>query len=214
MSFYQQLQSATSTSQQLLMSAPVINACRQGTITGDMYIAFLIQIYHHVSYSVPLLMAASGRVPQHQEWVRQAIVRYIDAEYGYKASLLDTIRACGVETDTWRQRASAQWIELMAAYFYDQIQRGNPMSIFGLMHVLESIHMHIAPNIAGQVATEQSSDATHQPHSPDHSDQTLPPCCAELMDNINDVADQAAIIHAAHVVYRLYGDMLHSFTEH
>ncbi|WP_263064106.1 iron-containing redox enzyme family protein [Dickeya dadantii] len=214
MSFYQQLQSATSTSQQLMMSAPVIDACRQGTITGDMYIAFLTQAYHHVSYTVPLLMAASGRLPRHQAWVREAIEEYINAEYDHKASILHTIRACGVETDTWRQGASAQWIELMAAYFYDQIQRGNPMSIFGLMHVLQSIHVNIASSIAGQKETDRPTSAARQPPPQDPTDPTPPPCFVELMDNINDSADQAAIIHAAHVVYRLYGDMLHSLTEH
>ncbi|MBP2846069.1 iron-containing redox enzyme family protein [Dickeya oryzae] len=202
MSFYQQLQSATSASQQLMMSAPVIHACRQGTITGEMYVAFLTQIYHHVSYTVPLLMAASGRVPQHQEWARQALTAYLNAEYGYKASLRRKIRACGVEMDTWHQRAVAEWIELMAAYFYDQIQRGNPMSIFGLMHVLEGLNLNMTTSTTGQSSSRAPTN------------QTPLPCFATLMDNINDSADQAAIIHAAHVVYRLYGDMLRSLTEH
>ncbi|MBX9447249.1 iron-containing redox enzyme family protein [Dickeya chrysanthemi] len=202
MNFYQQLQSATSTSQQLMMSAPVIHACRQGTITAEMYVAFLTQIYHHVSYTVPLLMAASVRVPLHQEWARQAMTAYIDAENDYKASLRRKIRACGVEMDTWRQCAVTQWIELMAAYFYDQIQRGNPMSIFGLMHVLEGLNLNITTSTTGQSPSRTPTN------------QTLQPCFATLMDNINDSADQAAIIHAAHVVYRLYGDMLRSLTEH
>ncbi|MEI7064194.1 iron-containing redox enzyme family protein [Dickeya chrysanthemi] len=202
MNFYQQLQSATSTSQQLMMSAPVIHACRQGTITAEMYVAFLTQIYHHVSYTVPLLMAASVRVPLHQEWARQAMTAYIDAENDYKASLRRKIRACGVEMDTWRQCAVTQWIELMAAYFYDQIQRGNPMSIFGLMHVLEGLNLNITTSTTGQSPSRAPTN------------QTLQPCFATLMDNINDSADQAAIIHAAHVVYRLYGDMLRSLTEH
>ncbi|WKV49122.1 iron-containing redox enzyme family protein [Dickeya fangzhongdai] len=196
MSFYQQLQSATSTSQQLMMSAPVIDACRQGTITGDMYIAFLTQAYHHVSYTVPLLMAASGRLPRHQAWVREAIEEYIDAEYDHKASILHRIRACGGKTETLNQNAATQWIELMAAYLYDQIQRDNPMSIFGLIHVLEGIQANIAPdNIEPDDMVSQN-------------------VFAALMDNISDSADQTAIIHAAHVVYQLYGDMLHSLTEH
>lgn len=33
-----------------------------------------------------------------------------------------------------------------------------------------------------------------------------------LMNRVEDAADQAAIIHAAKVVYRLYGDMLHQLT--
>ncbi|WP_042858076.1 iron-containing redox enzyme family protein [Dickeya sp. NCPPB 3274] len=191
MSFYQQLQSATSTSQQLMMSAPVIDACRQGTITGDMYIAFLTQAYHHVSYTVPLLMAASGRLPRHQAWVREAIDEYIDAEYDHKASIRHKIRACGGKTETLSQNTATQWIELMAAYLYDQIQRDNPMSIFGLIHVLEGIQANI-----------ESDDMVSQN------------VFAALMDNISDSADQTAIIHAAHVVYQLYGDMLHSLTEH
>ncbi|ANE75382.1 iron-containing redox enzyme family protein [Dickeya solani] len=216
MSFYQQLQSATSTSQQLMMSAPVIDACRQGTITGDMYIAFLTQAYHHVSYTVPLLMAASGRLPRHQAWVREAIEEYINAEYDHKASILHTIRACGGETETLSQNASAQWIELMAAYLYDQIQRDNPMSIFGLIHVLEGIQANIASEMVRQIEAEQGLpvSAISGLQAQALADKTCPNVFAALMDNISDDADQTAIIHAAHVVYQLYGDMLRSLTEH
>ncbi|MGM3159505.1 iron-containing redox enzyme family protein [Dickeya undicola] len=212
MSFYQQLQSATSTSQQLMMSAPVIDACRQGTLTREMYIAFLTQIYHHVSYTVPLLMAASGRLPRHQAWVREAIEEYIDAEYDHKASIRHRIRACGGKTETLNQNTSTQWIELMAAYLYDQIQRDNPMSIFGLIHVLEGIQTHIAPDMVEQPEAQQRWSVSLQTQDP--ADKTDPNVFAELMDNISDSADQTAIIHAAHVVYQLYGDMLHSLTEH
>ncbi|MEI7189651.1 iron-containing redox enzyme family protein [Dickeya dianthicola] len=216
MSFYQQLQSATSTSQQLMMSAPVIDACRQGTISGDMYIAFLTQAYYHVSYTVPLLMAASGRLPRHQAWVREAIAEYIDAEYDHKASILHTLHACGGGAETLNQNVSAQWIELMAAYLYDQIQRDNPMSIFGLIHVLESIQTTIAPDMVRQIEAEQDLpvSAISGLQAQDSADKTDPNVFAALMDNIRDSADQTAIIHAAHVVYRLYGDMLHSLTEH
>lgn len=96
----------------------------------------------------------------------------------------------------------------MAAYLYDQIQRDNPMSIFGLIHVLEGIQANIASEMVRQIEAEQGLpvSAISGLQAQALADKTCPNVFAALMDNISDDADQTAIIHAAHVVYQLYGD--------
>jgi thiaminase len=62
MSFYQQLLENTRPAQQQhLLSAPIIARCFTGHITRDDYVAFLLQAYHHVKHTVPLLMGVGAK---------------------------------------------------------------------------------------------------------------------------------------------------------
>ncbi|SLM61193.1 MULTISPECIES: iron-containing redox enzyme family protein [Dickeya] len=215
MGFYQQLQSATLPSQQLIRSSAVVHACRQKTLTETVYIAFLTQAYYYASYTASLLMAAGSRLPAHQTWLRRAISDYIQMEYGHKAWIINDILACGGEAAFLHRHAPPRHTDLMAAYLYEQIQH-NPMSIFGLVHVLETSDMHIAPQLAEQIETELGLPASAMSylHSHRSSNDVHLTFFAALMDNIRDNADKQAIIHTAHVVYPLYSNMLHSLTEH
>ncbi|MGL6176433.1 MAG: biliverdin-producing heme oxygenase, partial [Vibrionaceae bacterium] len=79
MSFYQILQKETAKAREEMMSAPIIGACLRGEeLSLDTYIDFLTQAYHHVSHTVPLLMATGGKLPQKYNWVRKALVDYIN----------------------------------------------------------------------------------------------------------------------------------------
>ncbi|MGM3173823.1 iron-containing redox enzyme family protein [Dickeya lacustris] len=215
MGFYQQLQSATLPSQQLILTSPVVHACRQRTLTENVYIAFLTQAYYYASYTASLLMAAGSRLPPHQTWLRRAISDYIQVEYGHKAWIINDILACGGETAFLHRHAPPRHTDLMAAYLYEQIQH-NPMSIFGLVHVLEGSDMHIAPELAEQVESELGLPASAMTYLRSHraSNDAHLSFFATLMDNIRDGGDKHAIIHTAHVVYPLYSNMLHSLTEH
>ncbi|WP_421297866.1 TenA family transcriptional regulator, partial [Aeromonas sp. 700722] len=137
MSFYQTLQQATASEREHLFNAPIIEACRRGDISRDTYLAFLAQAYYHVRHTVPLLMATGGKLGQEYEWVRGAIAEYIDEEYGHQEWILNDIRACGGDAEAVRHGQPGLPIELMVAFLYDQIQRGNPMGFFGMVQVLE-----------------------------------------------------------------------------
>mgnify|MGYP003490301625 CR=1 FL=1 len=137
MSFYQTLQHATAAEREHLFNAPIIEACRRGDISRETYLAFLAEAYYHVRHTVPLLMATGGKLGQEYEWVRGAIREYIDEEYGHQEWILNDIRACGGDAEAVRHGQPGQPIELMVAFLYDQIQRGNPMGFFGMVQVLE-----------------------------------------------------------------------------
>ncbi|WJV53959.1 iron-containing redox enzyme family protein [Prodigiosinella aquatilis] len=215
MGFYQQLQTSTASSQQKMMSAPVIEACRYGNITREMYIAFLTQAYHHVSHTVPLLMAAGSRLPMSYEWVLSAIAEYIDEEYGHQEWILDDIQACGGDAQAVRHGHPHLSIELMLSFLYDRINRGNPMSIFGMIHVLEGTSVNIATSVAEQLEQGLKLPASAMSYLRSHGslDQEHLKFFASLMDKVSEPHDQEAIVHSAHVVYQLYGDMLRSLTE-
>lgn len=215
MSFYAQLESATATERDRLMAAPVIAACRAGKIDRELYIAFLSQAYYHVRHTIPLLMATGARLPQDYEWVRGAIAEYIDEEYGHQEWILNDIAALGGDAEAVRHGEPGLPIELMVAFLYDQIARGNPMGFFGMVHVLEGTSVAIALTVAEQIKQGLGLPANAMSYLTSHGtlDQEHLKFFATLMDKVESPADQAAIIHASKVVYRLYGDMLYSLLD-
>ncbi|MFS2223798.1 TenA family transcriptional regulator [Pantoea sp. B65] len=214
MSFYQQLQQQTQAVRQQMLSAPVIARCSQGNITRAMYIAFLTQAWHHVSHTVPLLMCAGSRLPASHESVRGAIAEYIAEEYGHQEWILNDIRHCGGDAEAVKNGLPGQPIELMIAYLYHRIERVNPMSIFGMVHVLEGTSVIIATPVAEaiQKTLNLSDSATSYLRSHGALDVEHLQFFASLMDRVTDPDDQQAIIHTAQRVYSLYGEMLNQLS--
>jgi thiaminase len=69
MNFYQQLQSNTEHARQSFLQAPIIQRCFNGDFNLNDYIAFLQQAYHHVKFTVPLLMATGAKLSEDKELV-------------------------------------------------------------------------------------------------------------------------------------------------
>ena len=125
MSFYQTLQQATAGERERLFNAPIIEACRRGDISRRP----TSPSWHRpitTCATVPLLMATGGRLGQEYEWVRGAIREYIDEEYGHQEWILNDIPRLRRRCRGGAPRPAGLPIELMVAFLYDQIQRGNP----------------------------------------------------------------------------------------
>ena len=88
MKFFDTLVNQTEHCRQDLLSAPIIARCFEGQVNLDDYVAFLVQAYHHVKHTVPLMMAVGSRLPVDQEWLRTAIAEYIDEELGHQEFVL------------------------------------------------------------------------------------------------------------------------------
>ena len=102
--------------------------------------------------------------------------------------------------------------EVMVAYAYDTIARGNPLGFFGMVHVLEGTSVSLALMAADAIqAPLRLPDAafsylrSHGTLDVEHTAHF-----ARLMDRIDDPRDQADIVHAARAFFRLYGDVFRS----
>ena len=93
MNFYQQLQSNTEHARQSFLQAPIIQRCFNGDFNLNDYIAFLQQAYHHVKFTVPLLMATGAKLNEDKEWLREAIGEYIEEEMGHQEWILNDLAA-------------------------------------------------------------------------------------------------------------------------
>ena len=212
MSFYQELLQHTEADRAGLLSAPIIGRALRGEITVADYAAFLGQAYHHVKHTVPLVMAVGGRLPERLEWLRAAVAEYIEEEIGHHEWVLDDIAACGFDREEVRASRPLPATELMVAYAYDTVQRGNPVGFFGMVLVLEGTSIRLADRVADAVqqATGLPDNAFTYLRSHGALDQDHVRFYADLMDRLEQADDRAAVSHAAGMFYRLYGDLFRS----
>jgi thiaminase len=210
MGFFQHLQQQTEAARQHVLTAPVIQAVLEGRFDVDSYRYFLEQAFHHVRHTVPLMMACGARLPDRLESVREALVEYIEDEYGHDAWILNDIEAAGGDRLQVRANRPSLPIELMVAFLYDQIHRGNPAAFFGMVMVLEGTSIQLATQMGKIVQTKLGLPASAFSYLFSHGNLDLEhfEFFKKLMDSVQDPADQRDILHAAKVVYQLYGDML------
>lgn len=211
MAFFDRLQSETAQARAHVTGAPVIEAIREGRFDLAGYTWFLTQAYHHVKHTVPLMMACGGRLPERLEFVRKALVEYIEEEYGHHEWILNDLAACGEDKEVIRHGTPDSSIELMVAYLYDRINRGNPAAFFGMVQVLEGTSIELATPLGEAIQKQLGlpNEAFSYLYSHGALDQEHFEFFRNLMNEMTDPDDQQAIIDAARMVYRLYGDMLH-----
>ena len=214
MTFFDQLQDATSSERALLFSAPIIESALKGQVSLDQYVAFLTQAYHHVKHTVPLLMATGGRLSEEKEWLRNAVAEYIEEELGHQEWILNDIAACGGDKEAVRNSRPNMATELMVSYAYDTVQRINPLGFFGMVHVLEGTSISIADSAADKIRESLSlpKKAFSYLYSHGSLDQDHVEFFKTLMNQLDDPAEQAQIIHSAKVFYMLYGNIFRSLT--
>ena len=209
MSFFDTLQEATQRERQELFSLPIIRQALAGQVSLESYRAFLTQAYYHVRHTVPLLMACGARLPIRLEWLRGAVCEYIDEEYGHEQWILNDISACSGDADAVREGRPELPIELMVSFLYDLIARDNPVGLFGMVNVLEGTSIALATHAADSIREHLELPATAFSYLSSHGslDVAHMQTYRRLMDRLEDPADQAAVIHASKVVYKLYADM-------
>jgi pyrroloquinoline quinone (PQQ) biosynthesis protein C len=209
MSFFQRLQAATQEQRQILVAAPIVQACLGGEVSLPSYLAFLREAYHHVRHTVPLLAACRDALPARLAWLRPALAEYIDEERGHDEWILSDIAACGFAPGPVRDGTPGFATEVMVAYAYDTVARGNPVRFFGMVHVLEGTSVALALTAADRIQDGLGLPGEAFSYLRSHGtlDQAHTAEFARLMDRLDDAEDQAAVIHAAKMFYRLYGNV-------
>lgn len=212
MSFFEQLVAETKDDQIGLLNRSIIQRTLKGDITGDKYLRFLTQAYHHVKHTVPLLMACGSRLPTNSAFVQKAIAEYIEEEVGHEQWILNDIKVCGGNTNAVAASTPNFETDVMVAYAYHQIDRKNPMAFFGMVHVLEGTSTLLATQVAELIKTGLGLPQNAFSYLISHGDldQDHVKFFENLMNQITNEEDQQAIIQATKTFYRLYGDVLSS----
>ncbi|OWT74862.1 MULTISPECIES: TenA family transcriptional regulator [unclassified Achromobacter] len=207
MTFFAQLLTRTAEDRDRLIQTPVIQDCLRGDVTLPAYKAFLQEAYHHVRHTVPLLHACRAALPIRLAWLHPALDEYIDEEAGHDSWILADLAALGHEAEAVRAAGPGPETEVMVAYAYDTIARGNPVGFFGMVHVLEGTSVALALNAADRIQRTLAlpDNAFSYLRSHGNLDKLHTAHFAELMDTLDAPSDQEAVVHAARMFYRLYG---------
>ena len=206
---------ATQPERDYLLSSPIIARALSQQIVLPEYMEFLTQAYHHVKHTVPLLMACGARLPDEKEWLREAVAEYIEEEIGHQEWILNDIVACGGDREQSRNAQPSFATEMMVAYAYDTVTRINPLGFFGMVLVLEGTSIALADQAADAIAQSLALPPTAFSYLRSHGalDQDHVKFYEGLMNRIDDVQDQAQIIHSARRFYRLYAQVFRSIDQ-
>lgn len=209
MNFYDELLAATRQDRADLLAVAFIRDGAAGRLTRLDYVAFLSQAYHHVKHTLPLLMACGARLPARLEWLRSAMSEYISEETGHQEWILNDIRACGGDAEAVRHGTPDLPAELLVAYAYDVIARGNPVGFLGMVLVLEGTSTAVASQaaLALQHSLALPPGAFTYLSSHGELDIAHTRLFESLVNRLDDADDRMAIVHCAKVFYRLYGDV-------
>jgi pyrroloquinoline quinone (PQQ) biosynthesis protein C len=192
-----------------LLAVPVIQDCLAGRVTRSQYLAFLGEAYHHVSHTVPLLMACGSRVDgATAEWLRPALAEYIEEENGHERWILEDIAESGGDPDAVRRAAPGTATELMVAYVYDYIARRHPVGFLGMVHVLEGTSVALATKAADSMQQALGLPPAAFTYLTSHGslDQQHVRFFESLVERLGP-EESAHVRHVARVVYRLYADI-------
>jgi len=210
--FYDELLAATAAERTELQSLPLVRDALAGRVTRDEYLRFLANAWHHVRYTVPLMMACGARLSPERSGLHAKLGEYISDEVGHDAWILDDIRAAGGDAEAVRNSLPNAATELMIAYAFDTVNRGNPVGFFGMVHVLEGTSTALACNAAETLQQTLALPKKAFTYLNSHGalDVGHVQFFADLVNSLDRAEDCAAVIHAARMFYRLYGAVLSS----
>ncbi|WP_372613058.1 TenA family transcriptional regulator [Halomonas sp.] len=205
---YQQLQEATRAERDWLLTTPLLTRALTGEVSRTEYLAFLGQAYHHVRFTVPLMMACGARLPDRLGWLRTALVEYIEEEHGHEQWILDDIRAAGGDPEAAAGRAPEPATRLMVAAVRDEIAHGNPVGFFGMVQVLEGTSTALATQAAERLQASLGLPDDAVRYLTSHGSLDIGHLAFfEGLVNRLEAEDLVAVIDTARMVYRLYGAM-------
>ncbi len=212
--FFDTLMTATEQERLEFQQIETLKKGSAGDISLTAYQSFLTQAYHHVKHTTPLLMACGSRIPHAKEWLRNALAEYIEEELGHQEWILNDIAATGLDSETVRNGKPHYTTELMVAYAYDMIMRVNPVGFFGMVLVLEGTSVALATHAAEKLKANLNLPDSAFSYLSSHGSLDIEHMgfYESLMNKVTDSEDQKAIIHAANMFYRLYGDIFRSIS--
>jgi pyrroloquinoline quinone (PQQ) biosynthesis protein C len=207
--FFQRLVAETAEGQQALASVPQIQDGLAGRISRETYIAYLAEAYHHVKHTVPLMQAARAGLDDAHAWLRPALDEYIAEETGHEHWILDDIRHCGGDPEAVRLGAPREATRRMVAFAHDYITQVNPVGFFGMVFVLEGLSVRMASQGAEAVARTLELGPECFSYLTSHGALDIEHLVffQQLMDQVTDPADQAAIIEVAKAIFGRFADV-------
>ena len=212
MSFFERLEKETAQVRAELYSSPQIADAVKGEISKESYFVYLTQAYHHVKHTVYFLLAMGARLPEEKRWLHDYIIEYLNEEKGHEEWILNDLVAIGGNREEIRKSAPHLETQAMNAYNYNYIERQNPVGFLGMVFMLESTSVQTAHAAAESIkkSLNLKDNAFSYLYSHGSLDIKHMEFFKELINKIDDPADQAAILEVAKNTFRLFAGVIRS----
>jgi len=211
MDFYQKLIQNTAVEAQGMYAIPILHNGAQGNISHTGYLSFLGESYHLATQLAPLIDACQKRLKPEQLIAGNDFDILRAEKFRYPELLLNDIRHAGGDADAVQQSQANLHTELMIAYSWDAVQRGNPLGLLSLIHVLDFTCIAIAQRAAANIALKL--DLPEAAFSYLHKFTANNPTVISLRRLLNQVTatdDQRALCHTTRAFYLLYGNIFYN----
>ncbi len=211
LAFFDRLVAETADAQLHLASVPQLQAGLAGQIDRETYVAYLTQAYHHVRHTVPLLQAARAKLAGKPDY-SAALDDYIAEETGHEQWILNDIAAAGGDAGAAAASSPNPATAAMVNHAYEVVEHGNAAALFGMVYVLEGTSIALATNGASAVQASLGLPPEAFSYLTSHGalDQEHMKFFAQLMNGLDDTADQDAILAMARDMFRLFAGVFAS----
>lgn len=211
--FFTQLEAGTIRQRLRFLTIPQVRAGLAGEIGRETYVAYLTQAWHHVRHTVPLLKEAHARLGHRTELAR-ALEDYISEETGHDEWILSDIAAAGGDAAQVRRSDPAPATRAMVNHAYTRICGGDPVSLFGMVYVLESVSVALAQRGASAVAQRLGLPPEAFTYLTSHGalDQEHMGFFARLVNGLRDADDRELIMSMAGEMFGLFGGVFASIS--
>jgi hypothetical protein len=208
--FQDRLASAAARCVGSLTSLPSVADTLAGRITMTGYLAFLTETYHHIRHTVPLLRLARARTTASDERLRRALHQQFVEAWGYDSLLLRDIAECRGDAHAVRLGRPAPATRRLVEYAYDYVETHNPMGVFGMVYALEATRACLAAPAARviTVALNVGPEGLRYLSARAEAGQENLMVLERLMEQVDDLSDQAAIAEVTQTMFGLLADFL------
>ena len=208
-SFFDVLVDSTNTARAHLHAIPQIQDALRGHVSLSTYQAYLVEAYHHVKHTVPLMRVTLENLKPHQQWLRESLLEYIAEETGHDQWILDDIRNSGGDPQFAESGTPRPATQRMVDYAYEYVTKSNAVGFFGMVFVLEGTSTQLAT-----LGAESLMSALKLPRncfryllSHGSLDLSHMQFFRNLMNKIDIQEDRQAIVTVANSMFRLFADM-------
>ena len=147
-----------------------------------------------------------------QQWLREAVVHYIEEETGHHEWILDDIAAAGGDALAVRESQPDFDTDVMVAYAYDTVTRRNPVGLFGMVYVLEGASVSLASKLATVLQETLDLPASAFSYLRSHGALDVEHIghFENIVNRLETPAERTSVEDCTKVFFRLYGNVLRS----
>jgi pyrroloquinoline quinone (PQQ) biosynthesis protein C len=219
MSFFITLVEMTDAARRSLEEIPKMHTMIHHGLTLPEYQAFLHDIYHVVWHFCPIMAAAAARLDDRHKGIRYELYERIEEEKGHEDWVLEDIKFMGGDVAGASTPPSSP-AQAMIAYNYYAAERIHPVSVVGMLYMLEVVSSVYAGRVSDSIANaigRKVEDggfkflSSHSTMDVEHLAKLN-----QLVKTIGDRDAQESIIHSTRVNFFQFGRMFDEggFTAH